>query len=293
MSEQFELFELPTIEKSFKSLSFRSLQSPVWTENKARLIERYLYYFVLITHHGNYIDGFAGPQEQDKPETWAAKLVLESKPQWLRKFFLCEQSKKSYDALEDLEKSQPTIKGRSIHLYPGDFNKSIDKILQSGLIKEKEASFCLLDQRTFECQWKTLESLASFTKDRFKIELFYFLGSGWLHRAISQQTDKSVIDVWWGNNNWADLQKLPVSRLPDSFCRRFRDELGYRYAVPWPIYERSDGGKVMYHMIHATDHEIAPTLMDRSYRKVVQKKETQEQLQFEFEEWENEHGKAF
>ena len=37
-------------------------QHSIWTENKAKLIERYLYYFVLITKHGTYIDGFAGPQ---------------------------------------------------------------------------------------------------------------------------------------------------------------------------------------------------------------------------------------
>jgi hypothetical protein len=34
----------------------------LWTENKALLIERYLYYFVLVTKSGTYIDGFAGPQ---------------------------------------------------------------------------------------------------------------------------------------------------------------------------------------------------------------------------------------
>ena len=38
----------------------------VWTENKAKLIERYLLYFVFITHHGTYIDGFAGPQDPQK-----------------------------------------------------------------------------------------------------------------------------------------------------------------------------------------------------------------------------------
>lgn len=49
---------------------------PIWTENKARLIERYLRYFVMITKHGTYIDGFAGPQEPGQPEMWAAKLVM-------------------------------------------------------------------------------------------------------------------------------------------------------------------------------------------------------------------------
>ncbi len=49
-----------------------------WTENKAKLIERYLFYFVLVTKHGTYIDGFAGPQ--GVPQNWAAQLVLETEP---------------------------------------------------------------------------------------------------------------------------------------------------------------------------------------------------------------------
>ena len=41
--------------------------NPVWTDNKARFIMLYLRYFVYITHHGTYIDGFAGPQADVKP----------------------------------------------------------------------------------------------------------------------------------------------------------------------------------------------------------------------------------
>jgi len=37
-------------------------RDPIWTENKARLISRYLYGFVLVARHGTYIDGFAAPQ---------------------------------------------------------------------------------------------------------------------------------------------------------------------------------------------------------------------------------------
>lgn len=47
-------------------------------------------------------------------------------------------------------------------------------------------------------------------------------------------------------------------------------DLGYVDVKSWPIYQRESGGcKVMYHMIHATDHEEAPKLMYRAYRKVA------------------------
>lgn len=239
----------PVVEKPFKDLQFRPLRRPIWTENKAKLIERYLYYFVFITYHGDYIDGFGGPQEPGKPEMWAAKLVLESEPKRLRKFFLCEKTNKGYKELEILKKEQPSIKGCSIELYRGDFNQHIIQILESGLIGNKDATFCLLDQRTFECRWATIQALASFQKEKFKIELFYFLGSGWLHRAISQQSDKAVIDAWWGGSGWGRLKDMPSARIQEPFCHRFKEELGYRYVTPWPIYERIDGGRVMYYMI--------------------------------------------
>lgn len=288
MIEQLAFPDFPVIDKPFKDLKFRPLQRPIWTENKAKLIERYLYYFVFITFHGDYIDGFAGPQEPDKPEMWAAKLVLDSEPKRLRKFFLCESTKKGYSELEKLRKEQPDIKGRSIQLYQGDFNQNINQILGSGLIGKNHATFCLLDQRTFECHWKTVQALASFEK-KYKIELFYFLGSGWLHRALSQQSDKKIIDAWWGNSDWVDLKDIPPIRIQELLCKRFKEELGYRYVTPWPIYERNDGGRVMYHMIHATDHDEAPALMDRAYRKAVIDKESQEQFTLEFEEWKKEY----
>ena len=76
---QSSLFELPTSTESGPTEpKVKRPFEPIWTENKAKLIERYLYYFVLITKHGTYIDGFGGPQKFTKPETWAAKLVLEN-----------------------------------------------------------------------------------------------------------------------------------------------------------------------------------------------------------------------
>src|SRR5436305_7957663 len=142
----------------------RRLRYPVWTENKAKLIERYLYYFVLVTKHGTYIDGFAGPQEPDKPETWAAKLVLESQPKWLRHFYLFDIGKNQIEALNKLkraaleDKSAPSK--RDIQVFPGDFNRLGMQLLEKKPIGDKEATFCLLDQRTFECNWATVSAIS-------------------------------------------------------------------------------------------------------------------------------------
>jgi hypothetical protein len=116
--------------------AFKPFDYPVWTRNKARLVQRYLRYFVFITRHGSYIDGFAGPQEPDKLETWTAGLVFDSQPKWLRHFFLCELDSKKIPALRDLESranaSHDTPK-RKVQVLEGDFNVGVQQVLASGI----------------------------------------------------------------------------------------------------------------------------------------------------------------
>lgn len=282
--EQFRLFDFPPPSK--RKAYFEQLRHPFWTENKAKLIAKYLYYFVLVTKHGAYIDGFAGPQKPNKPETWAAKLVIENdEPRWLRHFYLFEKDQNQYEHVRSLRDSQPPELQRKIHIYHEDFNSAIDNFLGKRPIREKEATFCLLDQRTFECHWSTLKALASYKAEGLKIEIFYFLPASWFDRAMSASRDKNALTAWWGREDWQILRRMTASSRADLFCERVRDEFKYESVVPWPIFDRKDGGRVMYHMIHATDHSLAPNLMNRAYRKAVQPKEPLEQLQFEFREW--------
>jgi hypothetical protein len=103
--EESFLFRLP--EQARPEPKVRMLRHPIWTENKAKLLERSLYYFVLITKHGTYIDGFAGPQNAADANTWAAKLVLESEPRRLRNFHLFDASKRQVQRLQALVHEQP------------------------------------------------------------------------------------------------------------------------------------------------------------------------------------------
>ena len=41
------------------------------------------------------------------------------------------------------------------------FNTKIDEILTNGNISQKQARFCLIDQRTFECRWETIQKIAN------------------------------------------------------------------------------------------------------------------------------------
>jgi three-Cys-motif partner protein len=265
----------------------RRPRHPLWTANKARLIERYLHYFVFITKHGTYIDGFAGPQKLDKEDMWAAKLVLANEPRWLQHFYLYELKGESFARLEALKASQPPRNmqrrepRRDIHLYHGDFNVLVLDLLNSGRITEKEATFCLLDQRTFECSWATLKALAQCKTSGNKIELFYLLPNFWLHRALKGQKDTQLLERWWGRPDWHQLAGMRALERANTFAQRFQEELGYWSALPWPIYQHAHGGAIMYFMIHATDHPDAPGLMARAYENAVLPKESEEQLVLE------------
>lgn len=271
-----------------KSRRYKRVQQPIWTENKAKFIQQYLKFFVQVTKHGAYIDGFAGPQYFDELDAWAASLVLRSEPKWLRHFFLCEISPKSLRALRTLVANEPTPRDkrgrkipRNIKIYPGDFNSTVKEVLSSGRITQKEATFCLLDQRTFECHWETLRLLAKYKEPPHnKIELLYFLGVGWIHRAFSGIRHEEIMQKWWGKNNWKELKTKTAWQLAELVRTRFEEELGYKYTAAYPIFDRKAGNKVMYYMIHASDHDEAPALMVRAHLKSVRSmpREIQEDL---------------
>lgn len=261
--------ELPRSPEKLPEKNFRSLRFPLWTQNKARLIQEYLRLFEYVTHHGTYIDGFAAPQESSHPDTWAAKLVLEMEPKWFREFWLCDLDTSGIRKLEALKREHETRK-RRVEVLAGDFNKTVYDVLESGRIKEKTATFALLDQRTFECEWQTVIALSTH-KTGTKIELFYFFPTGWVDRSLAAvHAEQTVAKVrrWWGGDDWRDLQGMDGVHRAKMVATRFENELGYGKATVYPIHSERRRGRVMYHMIHATDHPEASPLMVRAYRKV-------------------------
>lgn len=261
--------QLLQVSQKLSERNFASLRFPLWTHNKARLIQEYLRLFEFITHHGTYIDGFAAPQESAHPETWAAKLVLEIEPKWFRNFWLCDLDPRGVARLEELKALHQSPQ-RKIEILAGDFNKNVYQILDSGEIGESTATFALLDQRTFECEWATVVALSKHKTQR-KIEQFYFFPTGWIDRSIgavrAEQTIAKV-ERWWGRNDWGRLLGMDGIIRAKMVAKRFEDELGYGGANVYPIHNERRGGRVMYHMIHATDHPEAAPLMIRAYRKV-------------------------
>jgi three-Cys-motif partner protein len=264
------LFPLPE-KPSEPEIRFEQSEHPVWTENKAKLIEQYLYLFVLVTKHGTYIDGFAGPQRPENPEMWAAKLVLECKPQRLRNIFLFDKSRGKIRLLCGLRRTQASVSGRVIRIFHGDFNTRVRQLLQKNRVSHTEATFCLLDQTTFQCHWSTLLELAKYKgQGKPKIELFYFLAVRWLRRALTGVQNEKLLEQWWGREDWPRLKNLRPNQIQGELVERFKTELGYKYVLAWPIYKQCGSKLIVYFMIHATDHAEAPKLMARAYNDAVQ-----------------------
>jgi three-Cys-motif partner protein len=265
--------DLPSPPATEDLVQLRAVRRPVWTEQKAKLISRYLKLFTLVTKHGTYVDGFAGKQSDRAAEGWAAALVLAQRPWRLRHFYLCDADAEQVKGLEELKASQPARdkkkdSKRDVQVLHGDFNVRVHDVLREKL---DVATFCLLDQRTFECHWATVAALARHRSTGNKIELFYFLPIYWLNRAfIATTTAEGLagIEKWWGRADWRHLIDLPKHEKAIAFQRRFM-ELGYRYVCPFPIVDSDRDNQIMFYMVLASDHPEAPKLMWRAYDQAV------------------------
>ena len=152
----------------------------------------------------------------------------------MRHFHLFEIDPIGHKALLDLKDSQPERDKtrrepkRDVKIYLGDFNNLTAEILDPSQIPAKEAAFCLLDQRTFECHWSTVASIAHYKSSGHKIELFYFLPNSWLDRAISGLNESDSVLLEWvgtkglGKTDFEEERPNPFCRIRRSFQGRIR-----------------------------------------------------------------------
>lgn len=275
------LIELPHDDRSTEQ-RFKPAPYAVWTARKAKLVEHYLRRFLYVTKSGAYIDGFAGPQNPNDPESWAARLILELKPHWLTDFYLFEQSPRQIARIKKMVGSLPVCDSkaqrikRNVKIVQGDMNVELPRFLAKRPIPEARPTFCLLDQWTAQCHWATVKAVAEYKKVKRKVELFYFFPTGWVKRSLSKLSDEKIAE-WWGRSDWPDLAARDAEGIRWLFEQRLKD-LGYRWVYGWPIFEMpGGGGRILYHMVHATDHEKAPGLMENAYHEALKRRERHKQ----------------
>src|SRR5262249_19328485 len=136
----------------------------------------------------------------------------------------------------DRKKGEPK---RRFNIVPGDFNQNIHNVLSDHPVKQREAAFCLLDQRTLECDWSSVQAVAMHKQANNKIELFYFLPHAWVDRTVAALGNRDAVMVkWWGGDGWKEWLTLRGIERAQFACRRFKEELKYKHVYPFPIYER-------------------------------------------------------
>ena len=245
-------------------------RAPLWTSDKSRLIDEYIHHFLMVTKHGVYLDLFAGPQRASDTENWSVRRVLERRTEGpvIRHYAVCDKKQGQVQRLRKLGQNHP-----SFHVYAGDANDCVHQMLNDAPITPRTACFCLIDQRTFQCHWATVEAIARYKSEGYKIEVFYFLAQGWIDRAWASIKDKGRLAAWWGNDDYEKFHALKSLHRALNICERFRENLGYKYSKPFPIHEKKKGSRTMYYMIHATDHPEACNLMSRAYRKIRPEKQ--------------------
>lgn len=261
---------------SAKPPSPASIEGKIWTRNKAQLIARYLYSFLSVTKNGIYIDAFAGPQTvEDREESWAARRLLEKKSIFLNRAYLFEQDQSKIGFLDELRakycQGWTRLWKRQVMVFLGDCNQEIPECLKKHPIKPNKAAFALLDQRTHECTWELVKTLAAHKTSGTKIELFYFLAQGWMNRSIKSSTTQEKIqeiDAWWGCNNWQAFVEMNSFQRAKFMEERFKNELGYEHARAFPMYDKGHEGKIMFWLIHASDHPRAIPLMISAYKSI-------------------------
>jgi len=279
---QIEIPDLPELKPVRKKPKISPIGSSLATSQKSRLIAEYLRLFVYITKSGYYLDLFSGPQDESiQSEDWSFRRVVAAQPpnRCLNGYFLFEQDPDQFQRVESLNSSlNSALQGR-VHLFPGDCNLEIGKILRPEILSTSKPAFALLDQRTMECNWRTVEALADYKREAdYKIELFYFLANKWLPRTIHALQDDEKGRTWWGSEDFRTLLNLNGHDRAEVLRRRIENELGYEFVTYWPITESIDnGGQIAYFMIHATDHFDAPGLMRRAYERSINRTKPVEQ----------------
>jgi hypothetical protein len=80
-------------------------------------------------------------------------------PKWFHDFWLCDLNPAGIEAPKALQTEHATST-RRVNVLGEDFNEKVYEILNSGQITERKATFALLDQRTFQCEWRAVEALS-------------------------------------------------------------------------------------------------------------------------------------
>ena len=229
-----------------------------------------------------YLDAFAGEGSgvdrlTGQEFTASARVALEVTDPAFTKFRFFELPAKARALEKQLKSEYP---GRDIRVYPGDSNATIPVALANLKRLRWAPTFAFLDPDGMQLSWKTLESLAQHkrgyrrpgaAKPEYKVEMWMLFPTQGLIRTLTlkkllAESDARRASRLFGSDTWRAIydsrrrnefsgEQASVEYLNLMRYRLERD-LGYRWTHPLAI--KNLRGRLIYHMIFATDNGPGP-----------------------------------
>lgn len=246
----------------------------------------YLKLYRRVAGSGAFIDGFAGTGQgritrDGLTLTVDGSGLIAVKSSAFSTLDLIELGDESFDSLSNTVARLTKGQQSKIRLHKGDCNQVIPQLLANDRLDPGRPCFALLDQESTQLEWATIENLASWKTYRppaslrgrpkeCKVELWILFNSHqvvnrlWPHdrgRYPDSFSPPTLDRLMGGREAWRDLwdERKPASFLVHRFADRLR-ELGYVYVIPQVVRD-PESNRPQYHMLHATDHPSAVTLM--------------------------------
>jgi three-Cys-motif partner protein len=263
----------------------------IWTREKLQILERYLTAFNIAAKRSKeriYLDLFAGvPVNLDRKTgeeiSGSPRIALSmTNPPFTRLHFF--ELPGNARKLEDALRAQYPDRGLVVH--PGDCNEAIVGALKDLAPLRWAPTFAFIDPAGPDFHWQTLVRLSDHRRrEKTKVELWLLLPVDLFVRTLPVEggvqvrpEDAAKITDMYGTDDWKHIY---AARLRDDISAgdareeyvnlmRYRLEvvLGYRWTHPFEVL--NEGGRPIYHMIFATDHEAGTKIMTAIYNKAAQ-----------------------
>ena len=226
---------------------------------------------------GSYIDGFAGTgliTVAGKPRPGSPRIAISSGAFKDLHFFELPNQAAKLD--RHLQRWVIFAKRRQCTIHPGDFNKLVLELLNSGKIVKEKPCFAFLDPNSTELGWHTVEALAGYkgggNGPALKIELWILLNT---YQALVRlmphsepagyrtSPDAATLDRVMGSREaWWEIrtEKGRPEALASRYVERLESHLGYGAARAHLILDPKTK-RPQYHMIQASDHPAAFSFM--------------------------------
>lgn len=254
-----------------------------WTEIKLDALGGYLNAFALAcsrkAERTLYLDLFAGaPRNVARSDArtilGSGSRALDARPPFTKLVF-GEIQQRTAAGLEKYYRAN--YPGRDVEVLPGDSNVTFPTRLAQLAREEREwrwaPTFAFIDQFAAEIHWTTIEALARFRNGNHKVELWLLFGESFLPRGLGvhRQDDAFAerVEKMFGTAEWNEIWQarlrgaLEPGRAKHELINlmrwRLQHELGYSTTLPLQIV--SHGGKPLYTLIFATDHDAGDKIM--------------------------------